>query len=149
MSWSYLYLGKAALMKINKRTKKHIFAPNQIDKGILNKDVNDKGVNHPPQKSIVLNELIISILAYSPKENIANPIAEYSTLYPDTNSASASGKSKGWRFVSAKAVTKNINHKGKNVKTCQRLAWDSIILERLKEPTKIAMITIMKPIETS
>jgi hypothetical protein len=35
------------------------------------------------------------------------------------------------------------------VKTCQRLAWDSIILERLKEPTKIAMITIMKPIETS
>jgi|TARA_B100000513_G_C11822474_1_gene159502 hypothetical protein len=82
-------------MKINKRTKKHIFAPNQIDKGILNRDVNDKGVNHPPKKSIVLNELIISILAYSPKENIANPIAEYSTLYPDTNSASASGKSKG------------------------------------------------------
>jgi hypothetical protein len=32
---------------------------------------------------------------YSPNENNAKFIAEYSTLYPETNSASASGKSKG------------------------------------------------------
>jgi hypothetical protein len=52
---------------------------------------------------------------YSPKKNNAKPIAEYSTLYPETNSASASGKSKGWRFVSAKAEilkTKNIGNNG-------------------------------------
>ena len=35
------------------------------------------------------------MLPYSPSENNAKPKAEYSTLYPDTNSASASGKSNG------------------------------------------------------
>jgi hypothetical protein len=42
---------------------------------------------------------------YSAKKNIANVIAEYSTLYPDTNSDSPSGKSKGTLAVSAKADT--------------------------------------------
>jgi hypothetical protein len=41
------------------------------------------------------------MLLYSPKKNIAKIIEEYSTLYPATNSASASGKSKGALFVSA------------------------------------------------
>jgi len=54
-----------------------------------------KGGSHPPKNRITLIELIINIFAYSPKENKAKPIAEYSTLYPETNSASASGKSKG------------------------------------------------------
>jgi len=40
-------------------------------------------------------------------------IAEYSTLYPETNSASASGKSKGGRLVSANVDIKN---KKKNIK---------------------------------
>ena len=55
--------------------------------------------NHPPKNRIEIKELINNILAYSPKKNNANVIAEYSTLYPDTNSASASGKSKGCRLV--------------------------------------------------
>jgi hypothetical protein len=38
--------------------------------------------------------LIKSILAYSPRKKKAKVIAEYSILYPETNSASASGKSK-------------------------------------------------------
>jgi hypothetical protein len=41
------------------------------------------------------------MLLYSPKKNIAKIIEEYSTLYPATNSASASGKSNGALFVSA------------------------------------------------
>jgi len=51
--------------------------------------------NQPPKKRVDTKALIKSILAYSPKKNKAKVIAEYSTLYPETSSASASGKSKG------------------------------------------------------
>jgi hypothetical protein len=54
-----------------------------------------KGGSHPPKNRITLIELIINIFAYSPKENKAKPMAEYSTLYPETSSASASGRSNG------------------------------------------------------
>jgi hypothetical protein len=40
-------------------------------------------------------------------------MAEYSTLNPETSSDSASGKSKGTRFVSAKAETKKRRKEGK------------------------------------
>jgi hypothetical protein len=56
---------------------------------------------------------------YSPKKNNANVIEEYSVLYPETNSASASGKSKGARLVSAKAVMKKINNNGYSGKQYQ------------------------------
>jgi hypothetical protein len=72
--------------------------------------------NHPPKNNIATKELIKSILAYSPKKNKAKVIAEYSTLYPDTNSASASGKSNGCRFVSASIeIQKIINIGSKGV----------------------------------
>jgi len=64
--------------------------------------------NQPPKKSTVSNVLIKSILPYSPKKNSAKVIAEYSTLYPETSSASASGKSNGCRLVSAKIETQKI-----------------------------------------
>jgi len=51
--------------------------------------------NQPPKNKIETKALIKSILAYSPRKNKGKVIAEYSTLYPETNSASASGKSKG------------------------------------------------------
>jgi hypothetical protein len=57
---------------------------------------------------------------YSPSENKANPIAEYSTLYPDTSSASASGRSKGCRFVSASVVTKKMIKIGNSGATSQK-----------------------------
>ncbi len=66
------------------------------------------GGNHPPKNNVDTRALIKSIFAYSPKKNKAKVIAEYSTLYPETNSASASGKSKGCRFVSASIDTQNI-----------------------------------------
>ena len=46
---------------------------------------------------------INKIFAYSPNQNIAYIIPEYSVWYPATNSASASGKSNGGLLVSAKA----------------------------------------------
>jgi hypothetical protein len=54
------------------------------------------------------------IFAYSPKKNKAKPIAEYSVKNPATNSASASGKSKGARFVSARILTNQIKKAGKS-----------------------------------
>ena len=82
-------------MIIKKITLKTIFKLNHKLLGkILKKDQLFKG-NHPPKNSIETKAPIKSILAYSPKKNRAKVIAEYSTLYPDTNSASASGRSKG------------------------------------------------------
>jgi hypothetical protein len=49
---------------------------------------------------------------YSPKKNSAKVIEEYSVLYPETSSASASGKSKGARFVSANIEIKKIIKSG-------------------------------------
>ena len=61
------------------------------------------------------------ILLYSARKNSANPIAEYSTLYPDTSSASASGRSNGCRFVSARVVTKKIIRIGSSGPISHRL----------------------------
>lgn len=49
-----------------------------------------------------------SMLAYSPKKKRAKVTEEYSVLYPDTSSASASGRSKGALLVSASMETKKI-----------------------------------------
>lgn len=51
---------------------------------------------------------------YSLKKKKAKNEEEYSVVYPPTNSDSASGKSKGCLFVSARLETKNkINKLGK------------------------------------
>jgi hypothetical protein len=62
---------------------------------------------------------INNILLYSPKKNIAKIIEEYSTLYPATSSASASGKSNGARLVSANIEIKNKIVQGNNGKINQ------------------------------
>jgi len=67
------------------------------------------GANQPPKKNRTITVAIKSILLYSPRKNIAKIIDEYSTLYPATNSASASGKSKGALFVSANMEIKKHN----------------------------------------
>lgn len=73
--------------------------------------------SQPPKKRIVITADISNMLLYSPKKNIANTIDEYSTLYPATSSASASGRSNGARFVSANIEIKKIIAQGNNGKT--------------------------------
>lgn len=70
-----------------------------------------KGTSQPPKNKLTVKVDIKRIEAYSPKKNKAKPMEEYSTLYPETNSASASGKSKGCLLVSASAQTKKITNK--------------------------------------
>jgi hypothetical protein len=75
---------------------------------------NRKGVvNHPPRNMITVKVLIRIIEPYSARKKSAKPILAYSTLKPETNSLSASGKSNGALFVSAKIETRNIKNKGK------------------------------------
>ena len=91
---------------------------NQNAPGII---LSENGDSHPPRKNSALRPDIRIILLYSARKNSAKPIAEYSTLYPDTSSASASGRSKGCRFVSARDVTKKIRKIGNSGNTSQRL----------------------------
>jgi len=69
--------------------------------------------NQPPKKSKIQSKLIKIIEPYSAKKNKAKPILAYSTLKPETNSDSASGRSNGALFVSAKIDIKNIIKIGK------------------------------------
>src|SRR5690606_5235757 len=108
-----------------------------------------KGANHPPKNKITTRLLINNIFPYSPKKNRAKPIAEYSTLYPETNSASASGKSNGCLFVSANAEIKNSKNAGNRGIKYQILRCAYIISFKLNEPAHITTVTIIKPIDTS
>jgi hypothetical protein len=67
----------------------------------------------PPRNIRTVKELMRIIEPYSAKKKSAKPILAYSTLKPETSSDSASGRSKGARFVSAKIETKNIRKRGK------------------------------------
>lgn len=99
INWSYLKRGNVVLTQINKINKNNIF---------IIKNINEKqGADQPPKKTKTIKVDIRIILAYSAKKNKAKLIPEYSTLYPETNSASASGKSKGALLVSANAEIKN------------------------------------------
>jgi hypothetical protein len=67
------------------------------------------GADQPPRNNRALSVDIMIMFPYSARKNIAKIIEEYSTLYPATSSASASGRSKGVRLVSAiKEIKKTI-----------------------------------------
>ena len=66
------------------------------------------------------------ILAYSAKNNNANPPLEYSILKPDTNSDSPSEKSKGVRLVSAKEETTQTIKKGIKINKLNKGIWKLI-----------------------
>src|SRR5690606_41049344 len=58
------------------------------------------GARHPPRNRVVATAETLSMLMYSARKNHANFIEEYSVMKPETSSPSASGRSKGRRFVS-------------------------------------------------
>lgn len=148
ISWSYLYRGYATRTQINKNNTNTVFNPNHKNPGIHKNPKPNNGYQ-PPKNKIVVKLHIKSILALSPRKNKAKPILEYSMKYPATSSASASGKSNGCLFVSAKADTKNITNKGKRGIQNQTSFWAKTISVRFKEPThKITLINI-NPIDTS
>lgn len=123
--------------------------PNQLVGVMLTKNVLPPIGNQPPKNKTTIRLHAKIILRYSAKKKNTNPTEEYSTLYPETNSDSASGKSKGTLLVSAKQEIKKSKNEGnitaqKNISLCA-----STIQTKFKdcEQTKIG-ITV-RPIETS
>ena len=105
--------------------------------------------NQPPRNMTTVNADIKIMELYSPRKNKAKPILEYSTLYPDTSSLSASGKSNGALFVSAKILTKNIKKQGNSASMKYTELWNKIMFKKFKEPTDIKTAIRIKPIDTS
>lgn len=80
INWSYLYRGKAALVKIKNTAPIAILSENHKLPGTKDSGKIFKGGNQPPKNSIEDTEHINNMLEYSPKKNKAKVIAEYSTL---------------------------------------------------------------------
>ena len=73
------------------------------------------------------------ILLYSARKKNAKIIDEYSRLNPATNSASASGRSKGVLLVSATIEIKNIIDNGNKGPINQKLSRSFTIFIKFKE----------------
>lgn len=127
----------------------NVLKENQKTPGIAFKGQMFKIGNQPPKNKIVVKEHIKIILLYSAKKNSAKLIAEYSTLYPETNSASASGKSKGCLFVSAKAHIKKTINIGNNGIQYQMFACAFTISFKLRDPANKITEIIVIPMDTS
>jgi hypothetical protein len=117
INWSYRKRGNVARTQINVNITNHNFRQYQTNPGIQltnngNKlEIKGKG-NHPPKK-IITNRFDITITCkYSPKNRNAKVIDEYSTLKPETSSDSASAKSNGALYVSAKVQINQISANG-------------------------------------
>jgi len=112
-------------------------------------DVN-KIIFQPPQNSKTLWLDISSLVPYSARKNIAKTIELYSTLYPATNSASASGKSKGVRLVSAILAIKNICLPGKlGLKNQTVVLCMATILVKFNDPASITTGSKIRLLATS
>jgi len=116
ISWSKRILGKEALTHIKTNIMKHAFNPKLKPlikpRRIVNWVVNV--IKKPPTNNIAAKIQIRTILAYSARKKNTNIPAECSVIKPDTNSDSASAKSKGALLVSAIHPIKNIINKGNN-----------------------------------
>jgi len=89
------------------------------------------------------------IWQYSERKKSTNVTEEYSTLYPETSSLSASGKSNGILLVSAKELIKNIIKVGKNGITNRIFSCSSTIIVKLKELEQRIIVIKISPTQTS
>lgn len=107
-------------------------------------------VPQPPRNSSAFITDIMIIFPYSARKNIANTIEEYSTLYPATSSASASGKSNGVRFVSAIIEIIKIIESGSNGSIKKTVLHCALTIStKFSEPAIKITGRITKLIETS
>jgi hypothetical protein len=108
------------------------------------------GKLQPPQNRITFKVDIIIMLAYSAMRDSAKPIELYSTLYPATSSASASGESNGGRLVSARVGMKKTSDSGnRGIPSQIHVLWNVTISESERDPTHISTEMIISPNETS
>src|SRR5688572_14270987 len=142
----------------NMKKTKQSFSTNQMTPGTQVNGAKSKGGSQPPRKRIVVSAHITTIATYSPRKKSRNGVEEYSTMWPATNSDSASTRSKGGRFVSASAEMKNTMNIGNKASQFQSSSvfgrprrvprpsrCDSTISVRFSEPTVSSTQTMTKP----
>src|SRR5678816_3250185 len=115
---------------------------------MLSRPVN--GTSHPPKKSVAISALAVIMLQYSEIGNSENFIALYSVWYPAMSSDSASGRSNGSRFVSARPEMRKTKNEKKSGRTYQVPACcDAMMLEKLTLPERSSTGIRLSPIATS
>src|SRR3954469_16071271 len=134
------------------------FSTNQTTPGTQVNGGYGTGGSQPPMNRIVVIAHMVAIATYSPSMNIMYGVEPYSTMKPATSSDSASGRSKGGRFVSASAEMKKMMNIGNSDSQCQSRKvfgrpimvptpsrWASTMSVRLSEPTQSSTVTMTKP----
>ena len=134
INWSKRILGKEALTHIKVNIRIHVLKPKLKPlikpKTIAYSDV--IVIKKPPMNNITEKIQIRTILAYSAKKKNTNIPAECSVINPDTNSDSASAKSKGALLVSAIHPMKKIINKGNNGNIKYTIFCTSILIVKLR-----------------
>src|SRR5581483_10509129 len=124
------------------KKKKDSLSRNQMMPGTRVKGAMLNGGSQPPRNRMLIRPHSMMMFIYSARKNIRNGVEEYSTKKPATSSLSASKRSKGGRWDSAREETKKITSIGNSrVKMfqCRKPkipgdAWDMTMAERLSEP---------------
>ena len=109
ISPSYRIRGNVARNHTNRKVNRHVFNPRTILCRFTNVSLmKSSGILYPPRNRMALSVDIRTMLQYSPKKKNTKIIPLCSVKNPATSSLSASGRSNGVRFVSAKAEMKKI-----------------------------------------
>src|SRR3712207_5911448 len=137
-----------------RKNRKLAFSTNQMIPGTQVKGAKGIGESQPPRNRTVPSAHMVMMATYSPSMKSRYGVEEYSTAKPATSSDSASGRSKGGRFVSAMAEMKKITNIGKSGSQYQpripsAVSCASTIFDRLREPAHMSTVTITKPSDTS
>src|SRR5437016_11251403 len=107
MSWSYRRRGSVARSQKNRNRNAYTFTVNQatpsIQERLSGSRVPGYGALYPPRNRTEAMQDTRIMFAYSAMKKKAKRIPLYSVIQPATSSLSASGRSKGRRFVSATA----------------------------------------------
>src|ERR1700754_4061141 len=136
-----------------KKTKA-VLSRNQMMPGTQVKGTTLIGGSQPPRNSTLSMAQSIITFMYSARKNSRKGPEEYSTKKPATSSDSASSRSKGGRWVSARDETKkmiSIGNRMVKMFQCSRpstpvVSWACTIWEMFSEPANSSTVIITKPI---
>src|ERR1700761_9428851 len=139
------------------KNRKASLSRNQMMPGTSVKGAMLNGGNQPPRNRMLISPHSMITFMYSARKKSRKGPEEYSTKNPATSSDSASSRSKGGRWVSARDETKKITNMGNRMEKTFQCAkantpWvccASTIWDRLSEPANNNTVIITKPIETS
>ena len=106
MSWSIRRRGRVARIHMNSTTKPYVLSVNhRIPRAGT---ASTPGPCQPPNQSVAMIADTTVTSPYSDRKKTAHRIPEYSVRKPATSSDSASGRSNGFRFVSASAAMRYV-----------------------------------------